>query len=1648
MLDAGTNAFNFYWRSTAASPPYSPSGSSVYLYGSANWMFAYSQNQTVNPGPPNKLGFGSTAQTVVAGACSAVTVARSLDVYGNYSPPTAALAVSLSTSSSGGRFYSDAACTTQITSVSIAAGALSANFYWKDTTPGSPTLTLSNTSPGLTAATQVETVLPKLVFTSAAQNLVAGQCSAPTTVQSQDGNAAGWNTSTSKTINLSTTSPAGPFFSDPACTVSISTVTMAAGTNAVTFYWKDTKAGSPTLTATATGYASGSQTQTIRPDVPALLNFTTAAQTVGAGLCSAVTTVEQEDTYGNAATQATSRSVSLLSTSATTRFYSDSACTAQITSVTIGASPATAASFYWKDAVAPQALTLTARSGGLLDGTQNETVSVGAATRLALTSAAKTVTAGACSGSATVGSQDASGNASNVGTATLVTLASSTGTTVFYAGGTCAGAPVTAVTIAAATSSATFSWVETTAGSLTLTPSATGFTGTGQAQTVTAGTGTKLNITTAAQSVPAGSCSAATTVAVEDSYGNAAPVGAAITVALTATSGTFGFYSDSSCTAVVTSVGIGAGSSSATFYWQDLSTGSVTITTSSSPLIADTQLESIGGRDQVAYRWYSSAGAALGAESTAVQIAPGTQVHLRVGIKAVTFAWKLSSGDAAPTGETFANAETHTGSYLSLAAADGSSETLVETRVGKGPTAYRALGDTGAAGYPFHVYAFSSLPSGKTTYPLCLTASTTGEALQVGYAFTSTPSLTPTFPAGWQLTSTTLTEVCFDLKAQGFNGGPLTVYLQDAIRGAGTDGTTDTFTLDRVAVKGDPPTYLALERASNSSFTGATQVLSAELWDDAAYANGAVVSPVLSGTSANEVRVESRPSLPASQVDVNPGGQGEWDFALAFPSGGGTQYYRMVVTDSLGTRLGALEVTTTPARADTAATKLAFTTAAFTVPAGACSGPLKVQAQDPAGNARLQTSARTVTLTSSATSGRFYSDASCTAQITSTTIAVGQSDAAFYWRDTAVGPSVVTAASAGLTSATQTENVNPGPPSAVAFTTASQNVTVGACSAAASVQVRDAYGNASPVGAATSGPLSSTSGTTRFYSDAACTAQITSLTVAAGLANASFYFLDTAAGSPTITYAPPGLTAASQVETFSVGLPTRLAITTAPLVVVAGQCSGAVLPGGSVVQAQDSFGNPANVTANITVALSSVSSTLVFYADAACAVAVTSRTITAPANTTTFYFRDTTASGTAVTATAAGLAAASQSETVSPAPPSALAISSAAQSVVAGACSAAVAVRTQDTYGNPSSVSSATSLPLTSSDAPVMRFYSDAACATPISSATVPVGLTSTQFFFKDTLAGGPVITVSGPGFSSATQAQTIRPAPTQGLAMSGFPSPSTAGVAGSFTLAAVDAYGNTAQDYAGSVQFSSSDARATLPPVTSFSPGTGLRTFSATLITAGTQSLTVVDNGVPPLSASQAGISVAAAAASALQPSGVPSPILPGTSHDVTVGAVDPFGNRATGYLGTVRFSSDDAAATLPANYAFTAGDQGRHTFTGGVKLQTVGTHQITVTDTVTGSVTGQQANIVVLQAQGGFCAGDGECSTGYCVGAVCCDTSCAGACNSCVLPGRVGTCSLVADGTSCTNGVYCDGAETCRTGTCTAGTPVACVDPSGYDQ
>ena len=348
---------------------------------------------------------------------------------------------------------------------------------------------------------------------------------------------------------------------------------------------------------------------------------------------------------------------------------------------------------------------------------------------------------------------------------------------------------------------------------------------------------------------------------------------------------------------------------------------------------------------------------------------------------------------------------------------------------------------------------------------------------------------------------------------------------------------------------------------------------------------------------------------------------------------------------------------------------------------------------------------------------------------------------------------------------------------------------------------------------------------------------------------------------------------------------------------------------------------------------------------------------------------------------------------------------------------------------------------------PTLTYSAGSISPTTMNAFVSGVGSTSVTV----TAAGsGVTITATDSTHTGTSSGFTVNP----GVATHFVVSSGTSQVAGtpfSITVTAKDASGNTVTSYTGTVHFSSSDSGVgvTLPSNYVFQAGdSGVKSFSVTLVTAGTQSVTATDTVTSSITGSQTGITVNAGAldhigvspsapsvtaggsqafvstaydqynnvigavtssttwsiqtgagGSWVQSTGTYTSATAGTwtvtalysgkqattsltvnaagaasfvvnavgggsipaqtagvAFNVNVTAVDAFGNRATGYSGTVQFTSTDAQAVLPVNSVLSSG---MGTFS--VMLKNVGSQTITATDTVTGTITGTSAAITV---------------------------------------------------------------------------------------
>jgi hypothetical protein len=232
---------------------------------------------------------------------------------------------------------------------------------------------------------------------------------------------------------------------------------------------------------------------------------------------------------------------------------------------------------------------------------------------------------------------------------------------------------------------------------------------------------------------------------------------------------------------------------------------------------------------------------------------------------------------------------------------------------------------------------------------------------------------------------------------------------------------------------------------------------------------------------------------------------------------------------------------------------------------------------------------------------------------------------------------------------------------------------------------------------------------------------------------------------------------------------------------------------------------------------------------------------------------------------------------------------------------------------------------------------------------------------------GNRTLTVTDTAASSIRASTTVNvtPAMATTFLVTGYPSPTTAGDVGVFSVTAKDPSGNTVPSYRGTVHFSSSDSQATLQGDYTFrAADNGIHYFGAVLRTVGTQSIAAADVVVGSLVGEQAGIEVTPVRATTFLVSGYPSPTTAGDVGVFSVTAQDPSGNTVPSYRGTVHLSSSDSQATLQGDYTFTAADNGIHYF--GAVLRTVGTQSIAAADVVVASLVGEETGIEVTPALG----------------------------------------------------------------------------------
>jgi hypothetical protein len=142
-------------------------------------------------------------------------------------------------------------------------------------------------------------------------------------------------------------------------------------------------------TVTATGAHSQAQTSFTDGTVTQL-KFSTGPVTLVTGQCSSAYKISSYDATNTLANVTSATTVTLTTTSATGKFYSNATCATVVATATIANNANTSGSFYYKDTTATSA-TLTGASGALNSATAAQTVNLGNTTATITSSVNPTV---------------------------------------------------------------------------------------------------------------------------------------------------------------------------------------------------------------------------------------------------------------------------------------------------------------------------------------------------------------------------------------------------------------------------------------------------------------------------------------------------------------------------------------------------------------------------------------------------------------------------------------------------------------------------------------------------------------------------------------------------------------------------------------------------------------------------------------------------------------------------------------------------------------------------------------------------------------------------------------------------------------------------------------------------------------------------------------------------------------------------------------------------------------------------------------------------------------------------------------------------------------------------------------------------------
>ena len=404
-----------------------PSGNYRYTVTAVfrSWTAASVASSIVSVRTASKLAFTAQPSTTVAGSAISPAVAVTVEDASGAAVPVAGrqITVAIGTNPGGATLSGTLTANTDANGVAT-FGSLSLDRVATGYTLVATSTSLTSATSGFFAVTAATGA--KFVITTSP---VSGGASAtatlgPITIERQDafGNPV---TGAAATVNLASTTTGTPVFALTSGGSSISSATIPAGSSSVNVFYGDTKAGTPTVTASGS-LTSATQTATIT--AAAAAKFAITSSPMSGAASSAATlgpiTIQRQDAFGNPVTVG-STSVTLASNSTGTKVFALTAGGTSVATATIAAGQSTVNVFYG-DTLAGNP-TITA-SGSLTSATQLGTITAGAPAALCFVSQTGSTcligqqNVGAGSFVGRVQLVDSLGNATKAGAAIPVTL--------------------------------------------------------------------------------------------------------------------------------------------------------------------------------------------------------------------------------------------------------------------------------------------------------------------------------------------------------------------------------------------------------------------------------------------------------------------------------------------------------------------------------------------------------------------------------------------------------------------------------------------------------------------------------------------------------------------------------------------------------------------------------------------------------------------------------------------------------------------------------------------------------------------------------------------------------------------------------------------------------------------------------------------------------------------------------------------------------------------------------------------------------------------------------------------------------------------------------------------------------------------------